>query len=78
MSTVPTARSPVTYSSNGAFRITSDGVVGYSEYGVALSYGQSYIIRVRFTARIISVLYMKGAIKYEIYQRYECTRYSQN
>lgn len=31
------------------------------------SYGQSYIIKVRFTTRIILVLYMKGAIKYEIY-----------
>lgn len=48
----------------------------YDQYSVRSSYGQSYIIRVRFTARIISVLYMKGAIKYEIYQGHEITRYS--
>ena len=47
--------------------IDSSGDVDYSQYYVTYSYGQSYIIKVRFTTRIISVLYMKGAIKYEIY-----------
>lgn len=44
--------------------IASDGSI-YRNGIIDHSYGYSYIIRVRFTARIISVLYMKGAIKYE-------------
>lgn len=73
VSTIPTVcmyiRSPGTNYSRGAWSILSSGDSENtsSGYNIDLSYGQSYIIRVRFTARIISVLYMKGAIKYEIY-----------
>ena len=48
-----------------SFYVMEDGSM--ITYAVEYSYGQSYIIKVRFTTRIISVLYMKGAIKYEIY-----------
>ena len=48
-----------------SFYVIEDGSM--ITYAVEYSYGQSYIIKVRFTTRIISVLYMKGAIKYEIY-----------
>ena len=70
--------SPGTNYSRGAWSILSSGDSENtsSGYNIDLSYGQSYIIKVRFTARIISVLYMKGAIKYEIYQGHEITRYS--
>ena len=47
--------------------VRSNGVIIYVSNVYDHSYGQSYIIKVRFTTRIISVLYMKGAIKYEIY-----------
>ena len=72
VSTVPTVlihTSPGTNYSRGAWSILSSGDSENtsSGYNIDLSYGQSYVIRVRFTARIISVLYMKGAIKYEIY-----------
>ena len=69
--------SPGTYISRSAWRVFPVGDVGIvDDYGVDYSYGYQYIIRMRFTARIISVLYMKGAIKYEIYQGHEITRYS--
>ena len=69
--------SPNTNGSYDAYYVYSSGVVYYGyDLNVGRSYGQSYIIRVRFTARIISVLYMKGAIKYEIYQGHEITRQS--
>ena len=58
--------SPDTHSNTGAWIVMPGGDL-FGDYHVSGSYGQSYIIRVRFTARIISVLYMKGAIKYEIY-----------
>ena len=47
--------------------VRSNGAIIYVSNVYDHSYGQSYIIKVRFTTRIISVLYMKGAIKYEMY-----------
>ena len=48
-----------------SFYVIEDGSM--IAYAIEYFYGQSYIIRVRFTTRIIPVLHMKGAIKYEIY-----------